>query len=397
MLFCKLRLLSSPACHFVFLIIVTFGVLAPLTCHHLLHSYFYARRWHLNQMSEDFLAQSLKEGEAALRYFKKLRALNGTQPQGKVSQPQGKVSWPWLLITVITVYRQPEFHYVLQVVAQFHRLLQRCGPPCQRFQLFLCNVDDWSSRHADAKMLADFIPVTSRFPGSPRANVSENKAVNTFEKEKQDYVYCLEKSLQNYHPEYILMVEDDAVPEEEIFSVLRHVLERRKPRLRNALYLKLYHPERLQHYFNPEPMRILEWFGVGMLLGPLLGWAYVKVVGLPGPSLRVVLFFSLYSMGLAELVGRHYLLELRRVTPALSNVVPTTECCTPAMLFPASSAQRTVSYLSEVSCLWGFAKDMALYSFLRKKNERAYVVEPNLVRHIGMFSSLRNTYKPKLL
>ncbi|XP_044512946.1 post-GPI attachment to proteins factor 4 [Gracilinanus agilis] len=390
MLLCKLRLLSSPACHFAFLIVVTFGVLAPLTCHHLLHSYFYVRRWHLNPMSEEFLARSLKEGEAALQYFKKLRALNVTQPQGRAEPP-------WLLITVITVYRKPEFHYVLQVVSQFHRLLQRCGPPCQRFQLLLCDVDDRSFQHADAKMLADFIPVTRRFSDSQRANVSEDEDRNLFEKEKQDYVYCLEKSLQNYHPEYILMVEDDAVPEAEIFQVLRHVLEMRQPRLRNALYLKLYHPERLQHYFNPEPMRILEWFGVGMLLGPLLGWAYAKAVRLPGPSLRIVLFFSLYSMGLAELVGRHYLLELRRLTPALSNVVPTTECCTPAMLFPGPSAQRTVSYLREVSCLWGFAKDMALYSFLQKKNERAYVVEPNLVRHIGMFSSLRNTYKPKLL
>ncbi|XP_072511042.1 post-GPI attachment to proteins factor 4 [Notamacropus eugenii] len=395
MLFLKLRLLSwsSPALHFFFLTIITFGILAPLTCHHLLHSYFYARHWHLNQMSEEFLEQSLKEGEAAFHYFKKLQALNTTLPKG------GQVpSRPWLLITIITVYRQPEFHYVLQVASRFHRLLHQCGQPCLSYQLFLCDVDG-SSRHQDAKLLASFMPVTSRFAGTKGVNVSRTVFRNTFEKEKQDYAYCLEKSLQSYNPEYILMVEDDAIPEEQIFNVLRHLLETRlsEPHLRNALYLKLYHPERLQRYFNPEPMRILEWFGVGMFSGPLLGWAYIKIANLPRLSCRIVLFFSLYSMGLAELVGRHYLLELRRLAPALYNVVPTTQCCTPAMLFPASSAQRTVSYLTEISCRNGFAKDMALYSFLQDKNERAYVVEPNLVRHVGLFSSLRFNYKPKLL
>ncbi|KAM9100045.1 transmembrane protein 246 [Sarcophilus harrisii] len=393
--FHKLRLLSwsSPALHFFFLTIVTFGILAPLTCHHLLHSYFYARHWHLDRMSKEFLEQSLKEGEAALHYFEKLQARNFSLPHGERAS-----SRPWLVITIITVYRQPEFHYVLQVVSGFHRLLQQCGPPCRSYQLFLCNVD-WNSRHQDATLLANFIPVTSRFANSKGPNISRAVFRNTFEKEKQDYAYCLEKSLQNYNPEYILMVEDDALPEEQIFSVLRHLLETRfsEPHLRNALYLKLYHPERLQHYFNPEPMRILEWFGVGMFLGPLLGWAYVKIAHLPVLNYRIVLFFSLYSMGLVELVGRHYLLELRRLAPALYNVVPTTQCCTPAMLFPASSAQRTVNYLAEISCRNGFAKDMALYSFLQDKNEKAYVVEPNLVRHIGLFSSLRLNYKPKLL
>ncbi|XP_074139112.1 post-GPI attachment to proteins factor 4 isoform X2 [Sminthopsis crassicaudata] len=325
-MFYKLRLLSwsSPALHFFFLAAVTFGIVAPLACHHLLHSYFYARHRHLDQMSEEFLEQSLKEGEAALHYFEELQARNLSLPRGGPAPPRR----PWLVITIVTVSRQPEFHYVLQVASGFHRLLQQCGPPCRSYQLFLCDVDG-HSRHPDAALLANFIPATSRFASGPGLNASRAVFRNSFEKEKQDYAYCLEKSLQNYHPEYVLMVEDDAIPEEQIFSVLRHLLET--------------------------------------------------------------------SMGLVEVVGRHYLLELRRLAPALYNVVPTTQCCTPAMLFPASSAQRTVNYLAEISCRNGFAKDMALYSFLQDKNEKAYVVEPNLVRHIGLFSSLRLNYKPRLL
>ncbi|KAB0388499.1 hypothetical protein E2I00_014179 [Balaenoptera physalus] len=80
---------------------------------------------------------------------------------------------------------------------------------------------------------------------------------NSFEKEKQDYVYCLESSLQTYNPDYVLMVEDDPVSEEQIFPALEHLLRARfsEPHLRYALYLKLYHPARLQHYLTQSPCR----------------------------------------------------------------------------------------------------------------------------------------------
>lgn len=391
----RLRRLSwgSTAVQLFLLTVVTFGLLAPLACHRLLHSYFYLRHWHLNRMSQDYLQQSLKEGEAALRYFEELpSAANGSVPIAWQASPR-----PRLVITVVTVDRQPGFHYVLQVVSRFHRLLRQCGPQCEGHQLFLCNVER-SVSHGDAKLLSRHVPVANRYEGT-EDDYGDDPSTNSFEKEKQDYVYCLESSLQTYNPDYVLMVEDDAVPEEQIFPVLEHLLRARlaEPRLRDALYLKLYHPERLQRYVNPEPMRILEWVGVGMVLGPPLAWAYARFAGRPAFGWPVLLFFSLYSMGLVELVGRHYFLELRRLSPALYSVVPASQCCTPAMLFPAPAARRTLTYLSQVYCHQGFGKDMALYSLLRAKGERAYVVEPNLVRHIGLFSSLRYNFHPSLL
>lgn len=372
------------------LTVVTFGVLVPLTCQQLLHSYFYMRFWYLNPMSQDFLQRSQEEGLTALRYFERLQAPNASQILA------GQASSPWLLVTIITVERQPEFHYVLQVAARFHRLLQECGASCRRHRIVLCNVETDPSSHQDAQLLANFFAVLDR-SGSRNQNLDH--LLNRFEKEKRDYAYCLEKSLQTYKPEHVLLVEDDAVPEEEMFPVLHHLLQRRfsKPHLQNALYVKLYHPERLQHYINPEPMRILEWLGVGMFVGPLLASVYVWAASRSSLSWPMVLFFALYSMLLVELVGRHYFLELRRLAPQLYNVVPVTECCTPAMLFSAPSAHRVLGYLKELQCHRGFAKDTALYSLLRSKGERAFVVEPNLVRHVGMFSSLRVSENPKLL
>ncbi|XP_034996816.1 post-GPI attachment to proteins factor 4 [Zootoca vivipara] len=381
---------SSPFLQLLALTAVTFCVLAPLTCHRLLHSYYYLRRWYLSPMSQDFLRQNQEDGLSALRYFERLQ-----QPHNASKLVPGEAHRTSLLITIITVQRRPEFHYVLQVASRFHHLLRQCGAPCRRHQILLCNVEAQPGSHADAQLLAGFFGVTNRY-GSRQAL---EPSLSQFEKEKRDYAYCLEKSLQDYDPEHVLLVEDDAVPEEDIFPVLHHLLQVRfsKPHLRDALYVKLYHPERLQRYLNPEPMRILEWLGVGMLGGSLLGFVYACAAGRPSPSWPVALFFALYSMLLVELVGRHYLLELRRLAPPLYNVVPATECCTPAMLFSAPSARRTLGYLKKLRCRSGFAKDTALYSLLRTKGERAFVVEPNLVRHVGMFSSLRVNVNPKLI
>ncbi|XP_023800069.1 transmembrane protein 246 [Cyanistes caeruleus] len=359
---------SSPFIHLLTLTVVTFAVVAPLICHRLLHSYFYLRRWHLNPMSQEFLEQNQQEGQDALHYFEKMQMPNASEVSGS------EAFQPLLLITIITVQRQNDFHYVLQVASHFHRLLQKCGVRCQSHRMLLCNVESDPSIHQDVRLLSSLFPMVSR----DRTGENPDPSLNQFEKEKQDYVFCLEQSLLVYNPEYILLVEDDAVPEKEIFSVLQHLFLARfsKPYLRDALYFKLYHPERLQHYFNPEPMRILEWLGLGMFLGPVLTFAYCWA---------------------SELVGRHYGLELRRLHPALYNVVPASECCTPAMLFPAASARRASEYLQGLRCRQGFAKDTALYSLLRGKGENAFVVEPNLVRHVGMYSSLRLNSNPKLL
>ncbi|XP_010217650.1 PREDICTED: transmembrane protein 246 [Tinamus guttatus] len=380
---------SSPFIHLLTLTVVTFGVLAPLICHRLLHSYFYVRHWHLNPMSQEFLERNRQQGQAALRYFEELQVLNTSEAASS------EAFRPFLLVTIITVQRRSDFHYVLQVASRFHRLLQQCGTRCQSHRILLCNVEPDPSSHQDVRLLSSFFPMVSR----DKTKEDPKPRMNQFEKEKQDYVFCLEQSLSVYNPEYILIVEDDAVPEEEIFPVLQHLLLARfsKPYLRDALYFKLYHPERLQRYLNPEPMRILEWLGLGMFLGPMLNCVYSWAAGRPSLSWPIVLFFALYSMALSELVGRHYMLELRRLTPTLYNVVPATECCTPAVLFSAASARRALSYLEGLHCRQGFAKDIALYSLLRAKGENAYVVEPNLVQHVGMYSSLRLNDNPKLL
>ncbi|XP_075437709.1 GPI-N-acetylgalactosamine transferase PGAP4 isoform X2 [Ascaphus truei] len=388
-------------------------LLTPLSFRGLLYSPLFSRSLHLERLSREFLSRNLQEAADALTYFRQRPSpsLHGNRslasphnislPCDRTAArplhsppPGGHVP---LAITIITTRRRPEYHYSLQVARGFLDRLSDCGPDCSRFRLLLCNVDPSPASHADACLLSHFLPSVER---PSRGMEEEEEDLNRFEREKQDYAFCLSRTLEVLSPEYVLLAEDDAVPQVDFFRAFFELVRVRFPHkpLGGALYAKLYHPERLQGYLNPEPMRILEWFGLGSLAGLTLTWLYSRVFRQTPFSWRLFVAFAAYAMLLAELWGRHYLLELRRASPALYNVVPATECCTPAMLFSEASARRALGYLQEMKCQPGNAKDTALYRELEKRGERAWAVEPNMVTHVGMFSTLRGSMEdPQLL
>ncbi|NP_001072549.1 transmembrane protein 246 [Xenopus tropicalis] len=350
----------------------------------------------------------MQQGADALEYFHQSfsqienKALyNATFPCTKTpvapilpSVPSGRTL---LVVTIITTRRQAEYHYLLQVAHSFLKQISECGPNCYDVRLLICNVDLYPASHEDACLLSQLLSSVER-----HVEGQEDDSPNIFEREKQDYAFCLSSTLEVFNPEYVLLIEDDAVAEAEIFSAffeLVHVRFSQEP-LGGGLYTKLYHPERLQGYLNPEPMRILEWFGLGSLTGLALNFGYTLLFYQLRFSWRQFIALALYSMLMAELFGRHYILELRRILPALYNVVPATECCTPAMLFSESSARRTLVYLDELTCKAGYAKDTALYRELGRRGERAWALEPNMVKHVGLFSTLRGSFdntEPQLL
>ncbi|KAM8924492.1 GPI-N-acetylgalactosamine transferase PGAP4 [Pelodytes ibericus] len=402
-------LVKSPGCHL--LLVYSFTIfLAPFCFHSLLYSPLFSRSHHLKRLSHEFLIQNHREGADALKYFHHRilhSPLHYANQDYNISVPcthkaagyhhaKLPTSRTPLVITIVTTQRHPEYHYLLQVARGFLDRLTDCGNRCSNFQIFICNVDSSPSYHEDACILSEILPSEERYINDEQ----EYHYPNRFEREKQDYAFCLSRTLEIFTPEYLLIVEDDAVPTLDIFSAffqLVHIRFPKKP-LGGGLYAKFYHPERLQGYLNPEPMRILEWFGLGCVSGMALNWVYLGMFQ-QRYSWRLFLAFTAYSMLMAELLGRHYLLELRRVLPVLYNVVPATECCTPAMLFSESSAYKTLRYLNEIRCEPGYAKDTALYRELSKRGEFAWAIEPNMVTHIGMFSTLRGAYdeEPQLL
>lgn len=341
-------------------------------------------------MSEEVLQESLRRGQDALRFWQKAVS---ESPMFSDVTPH-----PDLLITVVTARRNEgwDFHYLLQVMQQLTTILPSCGR--QRCaEVLVCDVESGSQENQDASLLEAHFKVIRR---SSEERPKNRDLINTFEREKRDYVFCLRRGWDLLKPRNVVVLEDDALPKLDFFHVVMDLLSRRFAR--NTLYIKLYHPERLQRYWNPEPYRLLEWAGLGLVgaTALLLTFTYWNPCSFSFTlSPAHLLFFTLYFMAAAELLGRHYLLEVRRISPQLYAVAPATECCTPAMLFPGNATLRVVEYLDDSFCTKGNAKDTVLYQLVRTvPGEHAHSVEPNLVTHIGAFSSVRaNPAWPKLL
>lgn len=403
----RLSVIFRSFCFRFLVLVVLTLLLAPICFRDLLYSPLFSRQLNLRRLSREFLHKSLQDGSNALQHFHQMVSTSSTVPPNtsvpcvhraagshRPSRVRGTTS---LVVTIITTRRRSEYHYLLQVTRGFLDRMAECGQDCSTFQILICNVDSFPEGHSDACLLSHLLPMVAR-----RWTEHVREAPNRFEQEKQDYAFCLSHTLEVYNPEYVLLVEDDAVPLNDIFNAFFHLVQVRflQEPLGGGLYVKFYHPERLQGYINPEPMRILEWVGLGGLAGLVLTWVYTLTFRQQHFSWWVFVAFTVYAMMLAELAGRHYLLELRRISPALYNVVPVTECCTPAMLFSEASARRTLSYLKEMVCEPGYAKDIALYQELWRRGERAWALEPNMVTHVGMFSTLRGSFEgeePQLL
>lgn len=370
---------SSHVKHALALCVLTFGVLLPLCCHRCLYSYYFLKSWYLEQRSKEALRQSYEEGQEALAYWQDLAVGGAVQGDGS-EQPE-------LLVTVVTARRIDglQYHYLLQVMRRLDVLLQGCGDALCAAVL-VCDVESGHQENEDATMVEKRFRVVRREKGV-------DQDVNVYEKEKRDYVFCLRHSMETVKPRNLVMLEDDALPDTDFFSIIHDLLGRRF--ISHSLYVKLYHPERLQRYWNPEPYRILEWAGLG-LFGASLILLFLSFFPRLTPPFSTSLFFFLvvYIMVGVELIGRHYLLELRRVSPQLYAVSPATECCTPAMLFPGNTSYQVADLLDAAMCMRGNAKDMVLY----RHAGSAHSLEPNAIRHIGAFSSVRaNPPHPQLL
>ena len=248
--------------------------------------------------------------------------------------------------------------------------------------------------------MSKFVTVKSR-----KNLTTEQRFAYFLEKEKQDYLFCLNETLK-FKPRYSLLIEDDALVHDSFFDILHHVINNKiEKRLlhddyqilkENITYVKLYHPPRVNVYLGIEIHRIFELIGVSFILGTLLHLSYLQARGsslnLACASKTLLHFmFILYAILVMCAIGRPYFLNLRTLFPPhLYNLVPASECCTPAMLFPYRGAHTVLSHLTNTTCRKHFGKDMALEGLRKNPRYQAYMVEPNLVTHIGMYSALRN-------
>ncbi len=106
-------------------------------------------------------------------------------------------------------------------------------------------------------------------------------------------------------------------------------------------------------------------------------------------ELLAFLLGAIYFVLLAMLIGRQYLLELRRLSPYLYSVAPSAGCCTPSVLYPTEVVAVLMNYLKQVKCTAKFGVDLAVDNFILENGYQRFSVTPNLFKHIGYVSTLK--------
>ena len=339
----------------------------------------------------------------ALQY---IRALNATHSQRFYKENLAMPNLD-LVVGIPTVHRTTRFGhfgmgYLIQTAAMFDQLLKTD----ERFggkMMFICNTDETPMEHSEAAMIKDYLPSVQLYGNSTSNVVPLVKNIlhyrknhgNRFKKETFDYMFCLETALL-YKPKFILMAEDDALPREELLPVLDQLLRKQRGRLtsgealrRNPFFLiKLYYPERWLGYAYEFP-RIIELIGIGAL-----GW-----------GVFALLFFFYWKRAycetlinatlsgaclllLALLIGRQNIMELRRFSSDLYFIREAPDCCTPAVLYRTDNVSDLLHYLSQGNYDSSRPLDIAMAEYSSALVQSSLYVEPNLFRHIGMYSSL---------
>jgi len=352
-----------------------FIVIMPFLAQDLIYSVYRSAKWTHVTMQEKVLdghRQALLEAEVYLRTL---------EWRSKLLVPDDDLVD--VIIVVVTSRRvmgSRTLGYLTRTVAALSRVAQSSSWPATK-QLFICDVNAGPAPHLEADRLRQYFHVHVRFPNASASAV----ILDPFEKEKQDYAFCLQEAL-HFTTKYVLLVEDDAVVQENLFHVLSHILH---TSTHSWSHLKLYYPERWQGFSTDirTAVELTSVFGIASVI-----WSTVLYVGCHKhrKRLRHSAIGGVLVVLLALSIGRQHLIELKQVSPYLYSLSPDPACCSPAIFYNAEFARQLVPYLaSEVQCSNTYPLDMALSSFVNRLQWPGFRVEPNLFRHIGLISTMK--------
>lgn len=406
----------------ILLYILTFFVIIPAICLQL-HNTMFDAIFHTNQTQEkiklfhDNSVRFNKSKSVIQKFDQRHRSgdirLNSfiTRNTRIVTEDRHNGSKVGIAITVVTVTRnkyQDEKYdpgYLTQTVAAFLEILNASVNELQMNQLgydlhfSVCNVDAEPDKHTEVNALPDWVPVLARFKNKSQFGRQEDLPYDSLlEKEKQDYVFCMDKALSQ-NLSHVLVVEDDAVPREDILPVLELLALNSKHKaphntgIQPVTFYKLYHPERLLGYISLEIERLPELFSLGFIFSCVLTSIYSRCLIRKHCSVHILwLVFFIYSCLVILALGRSNVNEIRRVSKFLYQTTPSPSCCTPAILFTREGAAEVSDYLKTVQCKAKFGKDIAIDKLKHKKHLVTKYIQPNLFKHIGLYSSLRSGF-----
>ena len=368
---------------------VTFTVVLPLVCSDWSYSVYYMSSASRSELEQKAMKVNARHATKAKDY---LWHLNPSDAKELNKGKQG-IDLAIGIVTVPRKIRAQKLEYLTQTFVKLYQNIQQDSGSKFHKMLLVCNVFAGPGNHTEAQSLSSFVRVSERFPvNDPGAVIMDR-----FNKEKDDYAYCIDELLK-FQPQYVLIVEDDALPYPNIFEVLKTILHHLKNdpldgralrRTKDWAYLKLYYPERWKGY-SFEVIPLIELTGLGLIGGTVFvfcGFLFRRSTH----SSTFVQFSSgfLYFVLVAVMIGRPYLIEWRRITKYTYTLVPAPDCCSPTILYAADKAKQLSDHLKMLRCSATFPLDAAIDNFSRSKRYNKYLIEPNLVQHIGMLSSIK--------
>ncbi|KAI1727385.1 transmembrane protein [Ditylenchus destructor] len=248
------------------------------------------------------------------------------------------------------------------------------------YKLLICNAEDSVNRPQEIREFEQFLEVIDlNINGNPVLAPSGNKYNDQLHKESLDYWRCLNISSAYGMSDYILLLEDDALPTAEFNTVINSVM-RQLDRLKDVDYVKLFHPWRLRgipSYVQASAFLLFLSYFLQLLLWKDRNLFVILAVALFTHKIFRMHFFELFADAQFYLTQSAYL--------SLPE-----SCCTQAVLFRGTKVQQIVEELGTQIAKKGHAKDHILDDsrFIGRATDANFVV------HIGYFSYLRKQKVP---
>ena len=174
------------------LFVVTFVFLFPVLCYNRHYSLYCSNGGHKKAL---LISQNDESLSAAEDY---LRTLNRTQKvvEGHLHPPGGRIDVAFMIITMTRRTGEARPQFLTQTLA---RLLQVTENDRRRgshmnYLVSLCNVASAPENHTEAIRLSTFVHSVSKYHNDEMRRRAARLV--RIEKEKQDYVFCLKKSLE---------------------------------------------------------------------------------------------------------------------------------------------------------------------------------------------------------
>lgn len=283
-------------------------------------------------------------------------------------------------IVIPSKARRKDLYYLTRTVVS---VLQENDHKTRTFVL------DVAGSHEEAKELENHVQVLHK----SHDNSSQTNKVNEY----HDYVTAL-RVCEAHVPDYtyVMVLQDDAPVLPGFFTGIRSLA----PRIPSEwAYILPYYPLKWQGYSMSTVSQYLvhSLLTSSVIAGLLYAILYLSKYSLTRPSSRLLgLFTLILGLGLPRAIGRANIIRLPQLLPLplrfqYYSLIPAHGCCIPCAVYPREHALGLASFLEAQPSMRQV--DLVLPGYAKSHGLEAVGVEPNMVAHIGMYSSLSESFK----